>query len=738
MALLALVLVAVFAAYANHFHNTFHFDDFHTVVDNPSIRSLGNIPRFFTDATTFSVLPANRTYRPIVSTMLALDYALGHGYGPLWFHVSTFLLFLLQVICLFFLYRMILDRTTPGGHNDWITIAGAAWYGLHPAMAETVNYVIQRGDLYCTLGCVASLTIYARWPALRKTGIYLAPVALALLSKPPAAVFPVLLFLYVLLMEEERATWAAARRALMAALPAVALTGALLAFESHMTPKSFAPSILSSWDYRMTQPYVWLRYCDALFLPVHLNVDTDLQVFTEFGLRALVGFVFLAGLAMGIWASLQRRALRPVAFGLLWFVVTQLPTSLYPLSEVENDHRMFFSFVGLVLAAICLLGEAVRQWIPRGERRAWAGAAVVVILAAYGWGTHVRNTVWRTEESLWRDDVEKSPKNGRGLMIYGLTQMNIGKYPEALDLFQRALLLTPNYATLEVNLGVVTAAMGNDGQADGHFLRAIQLAPADDTPLAYYGRYLIAKGRLPEAIAVLRKAVAVNGSRMMQRTLLVEALAKAGDLAGAKAEEQEVLRLDPGNGEVKLALAGPALQGAPMWLQMSLTQYQNHAYQQSIASAKKALDIDPKLAEAYNNIGADYAEMGDLKNAIANEKMALEINPDLQIAKNNLNAYTAKATQPAGTKTPEDFLNDSLRLNQAGRFDESIAAARAALALRPNFPEAWNNIAAAYESEQKWDQAIDAAKRAIALKPDFQLAKNNLAWSISQKQKAGR
>jgi hypothetical protein len=71
------ILLAICIAYANSFQNQFHFDDFHTIVDNPAIRSLRNIPRFFTDATTFSVLPANRTYRPVVSTLLAIDYALG-------------------------------------------------------------------------------------------------------------------------------------------------------------------------------------------------------------------------------------------------------------------------------------------------------------------------------------------------------------------------------------------------------------------------------------------------------------------------------------------------------------------------------------------------------------------------------------------------------------------------------------------------------------------------------------
>ena len=51
---LGLALV-VLAAYANHFQNDFHFDDTQTVVANPYIRTLANVPRFFKDATLFSV-----------------------------------------------------------------------------------------------------------------------------------------------------------------------------------------------------------------------------------------------------------------------------------------------------------------------------------------------------------------------------------------------------------------------------------------------------------------------------------------------------------------------------------------------------------------------------------------------------------------------------------------------------------------------------------------------------------
>src|SRR4051812_40108069 len=83
----AAVLVLV-AAYSNSLHNSFHFDDSHVIVDNLYIRSLANIPHFFTDGRTFSSLPSNAIYRPVVSTTLAVDYSLASGLDPLWFHIT--------------------------------------------------------------------------------------------------------------------------------------------------------------------------------------------------------------------------------------------------------------------------------------------------------------------------------------------------------------------------------------------------------------------------------------------------------------------------------------------------------------------------------------------------------------------------------------------------------------------------------------------------------------------------
>src|SRR6266481_9196685 len=105
----ALVALILFAAYANHFQNSFHFDDAHTVVNNAAIQDLSNIPSFFRDGTTFSAAPSNQSYRPLVSTLLAIDYRLGHGLEPFWFHLSISVLFIALTLLLAFVIHHLLD-----------------------------------------------------------------------------------------------------------------------------------------------------------------------------------------------------------------------------------------------------------------------------------------------------------------------------------------------------------------------------------------------------------------------------------------------------------------------------------------------------------------------------------------------------------------------------------------------------------------------------------------------------
>jgi len=53
----------------------------------------------------------------------------------------------------------------------------------------------------------------------------------------------------------------------------------------------------------------------------------------------------------------------------------------------------------------------------------------------------------------------------------------------------------------------------------------------------------------------------------------------------------------------------------------------------AIADYTKAIAINPKLADAYNNRGVSYRKKGDKEHAIADFRKALEIDPSGQLAK---------------------------------------------------------------------------------------------------------
>src|SRR5687768_18004035 len=113
-------LLAVLLTYSNHFRNDFHFDDAHTIQNNLFIRDLRSTPQFFLDPATFSSLPANQSYRPLLTTTLAMDYRLAGGLKPVMFHITSFTLFLSQCVAMLVLYRRLMDTARPHPMNHWI------------------------------------------------------------------------------------------------------------------------------------------------------------------------------------------------------------------------------------------------------------------------------------------------------------------------------------------------------------------------------------------------------------------------------------------------------------------------------------------------------------------------------------------------------------------------------------------------------------------------------------------
>lgn len=603
-----LLAVALVAAYSNHFGNGFHFDDAHTIENNAAIRELKNIPRFFVDATTFSSLPSNQSYRPIVSTLLALSYWFGDGLKPFWFHLPVFGLYIALILLVVFLIRHLLDRSAESSANAWVALGTTALFGLHPANADTVNYLIASSELIAALGVVGSFVLYLAFPERRRSYLYILPAALAVLAKPPAAIFALLFPLFRLLFSPRSARLAETRfqRLTEIALPFV-VCGGMLFFVERMTPRTWTAGASNAHDYLLTQPYVASLYFKTFFWPVGLSADYDLSPFTTTDdPRFWVGFAFSSAFVAAAVIAVVFKKTRLIGFGLAWFLITLLPTSLFPLAEVMNDHRTFLPYLGLVMALAGLAQLVVSTlFFAHASAKGIAAAALVVVLGSAGCATYQRNAVWLNEESLWRDVASKSPRNGRGLMNYGLTLMAKGDYDGALDYFHRAQRIVPFYSLLFVNLAIAEGALRRTSVAEEHFKEALRLAPANPDSYSYYARWLLTQSRPGEALALLHKAVELAPADLFARGLLEQA-------------EQS------------------ASQTPEAYLAISLARYQEKRYDDAIAACKSAIALRPDYAEAWNNLCASSNQLGQYEQAINACEQALRVKPELELARNNL------------------------------------------------------------------------------------------------------
>jgi hypothetical protein len=541
-----LLLVAVTAAYSNHFFNSFHFDDYHTIVNNSYIRSVHNIPLFFTDATTFSSLPPNQSYRPLVTASLAVDYFMGKG-NVFFFHLSTFVLFLLQGVIMYVFSVRIFDLSGRSPANRFVALTAVAWYLLHPANAETINYIIARSDSLSTLFILLAFAIYLYWDFGKRRYVYLIPFALACFAKPIGAIFAPLLFLYIYLFEENSGP---SMTRMSATLKKAALTLLaclfLMIFIKEMDSPTWRSGGASAFHYIITQPFVILHYFATFFAPLSLSADTDWTTLPSLlEVRFFVGSLFLAGLLAIAVATAKTKLLRPISFGIFWFLISLLPTSLIPLAEVMNDHRIFLPYVGLTIS-VCWMVHLILERASgrfRSKERFYRVTAAVILatLAIYAYGTHVRNDVWRTDETLWRDVTIKSPKNGRGLMNYGLALMKRADYENAEKSFREALKFAPDYSYLYVNMGILKAATGEATEAEPYFLKAFILSPEWPDAYYFYADFLKKQKRFDEAIRYAQRTLQLAPAHLDARKLLMAIYQERGQFPELKALAEQTV-----------------------------------------------------------------------------------------------------------------------------------------------------------------------------------------------------
>jgi tetratricopeptide (TPR) repeat protein len=682
-----IVAIAGFAgAWSNHFGNGFHLSDFDTIVRNPGIRSLTNIPRFFTDPQLFSSERGHAAYQPFLSAVFSVTYALrGHADAAL-FQFQIFVWFVALVLLMYVLFRLI-----PGG-DHYSALFAATLYSVHPLAADSLNDPVELGMVFGLVGLLAGLCICLVWPQrlpdeirlgapkvpksewdlfrlkaqprvtrwynrIRRTRVafYMVPVGFGLLAFPATAVFAPLLALYAAMFEPEKG----ARRARFAGI----ICGWYWLLQLIFTWKYGSISRLSFLDYWLTQPLVVLRSLYLFLLPIHMNGISTLRPVEHFwSPLAIAGDVTLAAVVYLAFALGRKSEWRAVAFGLWWFLVAMAPTAIVPQAQAESFPRIFFACAGLVLAvsrAALIAGSRFRESRFRLPVLGLGVVSGVAILAFCAQETWQLNEGWRSDETLWKDMVSRNPKDGRSLVRYGRLLLQSSADDDFFDIrldqaygsLKHAVALLPRDPEARTGLALASEQKSLDTDAARQYAEAIKLGPSYSQAYAYYSRWLVRRQRLKEAIGVAMKAIQIDPTDLVARQAMADIYIAQPNWKNAIGSAGEVLRLDPDNEDglrsLKVAQAGLAsLNNAESaaanepsvenYLALSVTYFNEKRFDDCIHAAQQVLKVNPDIAEAYVNMATAYHALGKVDEGIAALREAARLRPDFEFVRTNL------------------------------------------------------------------------------------------------------
>lgn len=633
----------VLISYDNSLTNGFVWDDHEQIVMNPALRAYAPIRSLFTSDVRF----ANRSssihteyYRPLQMLMYRMITGMV-GTRPEAFHICSIVLAICGTLAAFVVFWLLTRKMS-------IAFAAAAVFAVYPVHAEAVDWIAASPDLGCGFFTLLAFALFLAHRDTRqgnnpiqRAGLsrWCLPVlsmfafATALLWKETAAVFPILIGVYTLLLE------AGAEGGVHAALKASAPYWILLAVYLALRISVLGTLgtgrrnwELTAFQFVLTALHLITSYWEKLALPIRLNAYYHFSpVRTAFDVRAIAGILFVAGLIAGIVYIARRAPL--CAFAALWVCITLLPAMNLPAlgRNALTERYLYLPSVGF-----CLLGTLGISWLlstlPARSRK-WAGVSILAaVVLGFAAETVARNAVWKDDYTLFSETLHSSPDAP----------------------FVRCM---------------VAAKQGADpassAQAEGNYLQAITLAeqevPPDrvDLVTAYDGvAWLYAdRSDYQRALEMLSRAreVAPDDAEADSEEGLI--LARAGRWAEAQPFLLRSFASRPNNENVLSAL------GLMAW------QY-SHDLNRAAQMFSKALAVhseeDDFAASLHNDLGGVYGEIGDFGSAIQQFRLAIRISPS----------------------DPEYHTNLASALGATNRYEESRLEAETALRIAPNYPGA--------------------------------------------------
>lgn len=285
-------------------------------------------------------------------------------------------------------------------------------------------------------------------------------------------------------------------------------------------------------------------------------------------------------------------------------------------------------------------------------------------------------------EQTWRRSLEIDPANSDVVAALCTAELQRGRYEESISLARLGRTTRSPFGIFDALEARALAALGRRGEATEVVESALAENPDDPDLLSVRATWSIERGRFEEAEADLTRAVQVSPFHQRSRRQLAALLESAGRRQDAVAVYEEMLRIQPEDGDTHFQLGSLLLDSD---------------LEAALPHLEEACRLAPARPNFLTTLGVAYINAGRMAEAEAALRRALTITPDDPSVSNNL----------------------GIVLIRGGRFDEAVDVLTGLLAVNPGFVAARNNLAIALAESGDLEDAEMQVRRALERSPDY-------------------
>lgn len=508
--LLAVIIgIGGFFIYANSLFNKFLWDDYGFFLNNEFVHNWHFWHYYFTQNILAGAGKIDNYWRPILLVVFSIEWHLWHNW-VIGYHLVNTAFHITDAVLLFYILIMLFGNRT-------IALLTALVFLVHPVQTEAVVYINSLGDSLSVFFILLGIWAYLKsWITKTKKYYVFALIfyILGIMSKETAIVLSALLFLIDFLFLTDLDFWQRVYTSLKRTLPFWGITGTYLILRATILNFQSSFNFYSNTQYGSNIGIRLLTFFRVLVIDFRLMLAPITLIYERSALVAtnlwhwdilLGALIFVGSLVI---ALIYYKKYPMVTFGIMWFYITLAPTSnvLVPINGILYEHWLYLPLVGFFLTVI---------WLIRSNKTLVTVFSLFLIVL--GIRTMIRNRDWREPITFYTKTLTYSPNDPRLLENAAIEYQNLKKYPQAIEMFKKAIELDPTNAGYVFNLGNAYAQI-KDPAAINFYNKTLILDPG--YTLAYqalYGLYNQNKDYTNEQL-ILKAWIAHAPARMEATT----------------------------------------------------------------------------------------------------------------------------------------------------------------------------------------------------------------------------